>query len=95
MNDLIQKEASTQNLTDFVRYMLTEAPAEAITKACQFVYPLNNVVIRKVKMLKKPKLDVTKLNDLFKENIATEAKVKKGGKIVPTADEASKNLLSK
>jgi len=34
MNDLIQKEASTQNLTDFVRYMLTEAPAEAITKAC-------------------------------------------------------------
>lgn len=46
-------------------------------------------------MLKKPKLDITKLNDLFKENIATEAKVKKGGKVVPTADEASKNLLLK
>jgi len=47
------------------------------------VYPLNNVVVRKVKMLKKPKLDITKLNDLFKETIATEAKPKKGGKNVP------------
>ena len=45
--------------------MLTDAASEAITKACAFVYPLNNILIRKVKMLKKPKLDSTKLNDLF------------------------------
>jgi ribosomal protein S3AE len=54
--------------------MLTDAPAEAITKACQFVFPMTNIVIRKVKMLKKAKLDSTKLDDLYKENIVTEKK---------------------
>jgi small subunit ribosomal protein S3Ae len=95
MTDIIQKEASTNNLTDFVKYLLTDAPAEAITKACTFVYPLNNVVVRKVKMLKKPKLDITKLNDLFKENITTEAKPKKGAKNTPVVVDESQNLLSK
>lgn len=75
--------------------MLTDAASEAITKACAFVYPLNNILIRKVKMLKKPKLDSTKLNDLFKENIVTESKPKKGGKNVPVVEDESKNLLSK
>lgn len=75
--------------------MLTDAPSEAITKACAFVYPMTNILIRKVKMLKKPKLDSTKLNDLFKENIVTEAKPKKGAKNVATVDDESKNLLSK
>jgi len=69
--------------------MLTYAPADAITKACGLIYPLTNVVIRKVKMLKKPKLDSIKLNDLFKENITTEAKPKKGAKNVPAVAEES------
>ena len=48
---------------------------------------MNNVLIRKVKMLKKPKLDSVKLNDLYKENITTEAKARKGGKNLPVVED--------
>jgi small subunit ribosomal protein S3Ae len=74
MNKILQKEASTHTVTEFARWMLTDAPSEAIIKACHFVFPLNNVIIRKVKMLKKAKLDHTKLEELYKENIVTEKK---------------------
>ena len=58
MNSILQKEASKNNITEFVRWLLTENPSEEITKACKLIYPLNNVVVRKIKMLKKAKLDI-------------------------------------
>jgi small subunit ribosomal protein S3Ae len=77
-----------------VRWLLTDAPAEAITKACQFVFPLNNIVVRKVKMLKKAKLDIQKLEDLYKDNIVTEKKNKnKKTKDAKEEEEQSKNLV--
>ncbi len=73
---------------------MTDAPAEAITKACQFVFPLNNIVVRKVKMLKKAKLDIQKLEDLYKDNIVTEKKNKnKKTKDAKEEEEQSKNLV--
>jgi len=81
-------------VTEFVRWLLTDAPAEAITKACQFVFPLNNIVVRKVKMLKKAKLDIQKLEDLYKDNIVTEKKNKnKKTKDAKEEEEQSKNLV--
>jgi len=74
MTKILQKEAQKSTVTEFARWLLTESPAEQITKACQFIYPLTNVVVRKVKMLKKAKLDSQKLDDLYKENIVTEKK---------------------
>jgi small subunit ribosomal protein S3Ae len=77
-----------------VRWLLTDAPAEAITKACQFVFPLNNIVVRKVKMLKKAKLDIQKLEDLYKDNIVTEKKNKnKKTKDAKEEEDQSKNLV--
>ena len=35
-----------------------------IEKACNSIFPLQNVFIRKVKVLKKPKFDLTKLMEL-------------------------------
>ena len=63
-----------------MRWLLTDSPSETITKACQYVFPLTNVVVRKVKMLKKAKLDSQKLDDLYKDNIVTEKKNKKKAK---------------
>jgi len=59
---------------------------------CKFIYPLNNIYIRKVKTVKKPKFDAVKLNELYKE-----APESKGVKVAGGAneDEASKNLLHK
>lgn len=41
-----------------------ESISHEIEKACQCIYPLQNVYIRKVKMLKKPKFDLTKLMEM-------------------------------
>jgi small subunit ribosomal protein S3Ae len=77
MNQILLKEASKNNITDYVRWLLTEVPSEEIIKACRLIYPLNNVVVRKIKMLKKAKLDIQKLDYLYKENIVSEKKVNK------------------
>lgn len=41
-----------------------DAIAAEIEKKCQTIFPLQNVYIRKVKMLKKPKFDLTKLMEM-------------------------------
>ena len=41
-----------------------EIIGQQIEKACQSIFPLQNVFIRKVKMLKKPKFDLTKLMEM-------------------------------
>eukprot|EP00069_Balaena_mysticetus_P014976 bmy_09113T0 len=38
-----------------------------IEKACQSIYPLHDVFVRKVKMLKKPKFELGKLMELHGE----------------------------
>ena len=47
---------------------MPESIAQEIEKRCQAIFPLQNVCIRKVKMLKKPKFDVTKLMELHGDN---------------------------
>jgi small subunit ribosomal protein S3Ae len=43
---------------------MPESIAQEIEKRCQAIFPLQNVCIRKVKMLKKPKFDLTKLMEM-------------------------------
>lgn len=38
--------------------------SEEILKKCESIYPLQNVYIRKVKVLKKPNFDLTKLMEM-------------------------------
>ena len=47
-----------------------------IEKACQGVYPLQNTYIRKVKVLRSPKFDVTKLMEVhgdYSEEVRTSS----------------------
>jgi small subunit ribosomal protein S3Ae len=55
---------------------------------------VQNVLIKKVKMIKKPKFDLTKLMELYQERPEVESKAKKGD--AGTADKAEepKNLLA-
>jgi len=61
MRDIITREATTCDLKELVNKFIPEVIGKEIEKACHGVYPLQNVHIRKVKMLKKPKFDITKL----------------------------------
>jgi small subunit ribosomal protein S3Ae len=94
MMDIMTKEAAASTLTELVRKFVTEYIGEQIKKSCQFIYPLSNVLIRKVKTLKKPKFDITKLNELYKDggNVPTGNVI--GGKDKFEGEEGTKNLLA-
>jgi len=64
MTDIITAEASKGQLRDLVKKLIPEAIGKEIGKACKGIFPLQNVFIRKVKILKKPKMDIVKLMEL-------------------------------
>merc|ERR1711907_65924 len=52
MFDVMQQAASTCELKELVKKFIPETIGKEIEKACQSIYPLKDVYIRKVKMLK-------------------------------------------
>jgi len=67
MVEVINKEASTVDLKELVLKFIPESIGKEIEKACNGIFPLQNVFIRKVKVLKTPKFDVAKLMELHSE----------------------------
>jgi len=61
MIEIMTKEASACDLNALVDKLMTEAIGREIEKHCGAIYPLANCLIRKVKMIRAPKIDVTKL----------------------------------
>jgi len=64
MIDICQREGSTGDLNDLVAKLIAEAIGKEIEKAAEGVYPLQNVLVRKVKMLRAPKTDINRLLEL-------------------------------
>merc|ERR1712157_379904 len=60
MVEIMTKEAGTVQLRDLVKKLIPES----IGKETQGIFPLKDVLIRKVKIIKKPKFDITKLMEL-------------------------------
>jgi len=66
MFEIMKEEANKCDLKELVQ-KLTSSPDSIgleIEKKCQSIFPLQNVFIRKVKVLKKPKFDITKLMEM-------------------------------
>jgi len=64
MVEIMSREATSCDLKELVAKFIPEAIGKEIEKSCQGIYPLQNVAIRKVKVLKAPKFDLTKLMDV-------------------------------
>lgn len=64
MVDIIQREASTVDLNELVSKLIPETIGKEIEREAEGIYPLQNVLIRKVKMMRSPKVDVNKLLEL-------------------------------
>jgi small subunit ribosomal protein S3Ae len=64
MVEIVTKEASQCDLQELVGKFIPEVIGKEIEKATQGIYPLQNVCIRKVKTLRKPKADIGKLLEL-------------------------------
>jgi len=72
MMEIMTREATTCELKDLVQKFIPESIGKQIEKECQGIYPLQNVYIRKVKVLKLPKFDLTKLLEVHGEIQTTE-----------------------
>lgn len=64
MLDIMRNQASTCDLKDLVHKLIPESIGREIEKATSSIFPLQNVFIRKVKILKAPKFDLGKLMEV-------------------------------
>ncbi|OLL25148.1 40S ribosomal protein S1 [Neolecta irregularis DAH-3] len=64
MFEIMQKEASSCSLKELVQKLVPEVIGREIEKATHGIFPLQNVYVRKVKILKSPKFEVQKLLEL-------------------------------
>merc|ERR1712093_493934 len=62
--EIMTNEVSKVELMKAVEKFIPELIGKDIMKACEGIYPLQNVFIRKVKILKTPKFDAAKLAEL-------------------------------
>jgi len=90
MRESMTNHATTCDLKELVNKFIPEVIGKEIEKACHGVYPMHNVHIRKVKMLKKPKFDITKLLEAHgdsgpapMEDTGSKVKVGEDGKPPP------------
>jgi len=64
MVDIMTREASAVELNQVVEKLMNEIIGKEIEKHTQSIYPLQNVLIRKVKVLRSPKVDISKLMEM-------------------------------
>merc|ERR1719159_1740757 len=67
MLDIMAAEAGKVQLRELVKKLIPESIGKEIEKKTQGIFPLKDVLIRKVKILKKPKFDITKLMELHQD----------------------------
>jgi len=70
MVEIMTREISQIDLKETVNKLIPDSIGKDIEKKCQSIYPLHDVFIRKVKVLKKPKFDVGKLMEMHGEGAA-------------------------
>jgi len=61
MTDIMAREATSATLKDLVLKFVPNSIGKSIEKECHGIYPLHDVFIRKVKLIKSPKFDAFKL----------------------------------
>jgi small subunit ribosomal protein S3Ae len=88
MMEIMLNEITKNTLQSLFKKLLTDQISKQIQKDCNKIFPLENVLIRKVKVLKKPKFDLTKLMELYTAKVDVPATAK------PVGEDAT-NLLNK
>ncbi len=68
MVEIISKEVNSCDLKQVVCKLIPDSIAKDIEKYCSYIYPLTDVYVRKVKVIKKPKYDMGRLMDMHGES---------------------------
>jgi len=66
---------------------MNESFTKKLVTDCKLIYPIENPTIKKIKVLKRPKMDNAKLTELYSNKNVKANETKE--------DEESKNLLSR
>ncbi|CAM8993672.1 unnamed protein product [Rhodiola kirilowii] len=64
MMEIMVNQSTSCDLNELVKKFIPESIGKEIEKATSSIYPLQNVYIRKVKILKAPKFDLGKLMEV-------------------------------
>ena len=64
MVEIMAREVAQSDLKELVGKFIPEAIGKEIEKACAGIFPLQNTAVRKVKVLRAPKFDLTKLMEV-------------------------------
>jgi len=67
MSEILMKTVQSHTLKELIPILTDEDIERTIMSSCRAYYPLKHVLIRKVKMLKKPKFDAAKMNEFYGE----------------------------
>lgn len=73
MMEIMQATIQKSTLKELTKIFVKEEIGKQIQKECSKIYPLqDNCMVRKVKILKKPKFDLTKLMELYQDKPEAE-----------------------
>merc|ERR1719262_1373163 len=89
MVEILVNEAGKVQLRELVKKLIPESIGKEIEKQTQGIFPLKDALIRKVKIMKKPKFDITKLMELHGDG-GDDA----GVEMLRDEDEGAQNLLT-
>jgi len=64
MRDIIKNHVSSETLQGVVGKLSDDVLGKDILKSCKLIYPLKDSLIEKVKVLRKPKRDVSRLMEM-------------------------------
>ena len=88
MVEVLTNEVSSKNLRDAVAFLINDKNTfTLIKKACASIFPLQNIFVRKVKVIKKPRFDLSRLMELYAEGA-------KGSESAKGEDSAAQNTLT-
>ena len=91
MVDITTREAETCDLKELVTKLIPDVFAKSIEKACSGIFPLQNVAVRKVKILKAPKFDMNRLMEVHGDYSGEVAEM---GTSVPRKEEGDEEAAA-
>ena len=80
MTKILTRVCKASTLKDLVSKILGKELTDEMAAKCKHIFPLENITIRKVKSIKRPRVDMTQLN-------AMQAETAPAGILLPTKEE--------
>ena len=96
MREIIVYEAKSCNLKQVAGKFVDRVIEKRIGKECNRIFPLQNIYLKKVKMLKKPKFDFSRLMDMYSDKagaarVIDDQKIKEEQKAFKVEDTTEKD----